>query len=189
MAPTAVVGTAPTRNRHVTPRSISARFHQMRERLPRSIVTVSTGAVARMPSVKAISGSTITPAPKPATPATTEPISAPATRIDQPRASGTMLTVVYAGESLGRRRRGVRDLARFDGQHRVPGDGVDLRGLRFGDALGHRLLRPQLRAALVRRWRPRRSHRIPAGLRGGARGERRRLCRRRDRSDIRVAAG
>src|SRR6266545_1321032 len=86
--PSAVAGTAPAMKRSVTPPWNSPRLHQIRERLPSSIVIVRTGTAARMPSVHAATGSRRRPAPKPATPPIVEPRSAVATRIIHVSGSG-----------------------------------------------------------------------------------------------------
>src|SRR5262245_29515966 len=86
-----VAGMAPARKRAVTARSISARLHQMRERLPSSIVTVSTGAAARTPRTDARSGSMMMPVPKPAMPPTMEPMRAPARRMAHPTGPGNSI--------------------------------------------------------------------------------------------------
>src|SRR2546428_341956 len=71
-----------------TARSTSPRLHQIRERFPSNIVTVSTGTAERTPTAHATSGSMMIPAPNPATPPTTEATSAPKTRTTQPIGSG-----------------------------------------------------------------------------------------------------
>src|SRR2546426_391608 len=64
------------------------------------ISTVSTGAAARIPNVRAMSGRRITPAPKPATPATTEPIDRKSTRLNS-----SHLVISYAVFCLKKKKR------------------------------------------------------------------------------------
>ena len=87
MAPSVTAGTAPTRNVTTTRGLTSWRLHQIRARLPKSIVIVSTGIAVRAPRTKTRMGSSVMPAPKPATPPRTEPTSAPATSAAHPTAS------------------------------------------------------------------------------------------------------
>ena len=154
--PTAVPGTAPIKKRQTTDQSISPRLHQMRATFPSSIVTVRTGTAARTPMTAATTGSRITPAPKPATPATVEPTSAVTTRMAQCRGSGMESVPSYAecqvarrpgecdrddgtvGSGSGRLRR----LARLARQHRLPRHGGGLRCSTGGDVAGSQVSRP-----------------------------------------------
>ena len=55
---------------------MSPRLHQIRETFPSSMLIVRMGTAARTPMIAATTGNRITPAPKPATPATVEPTKA-----------------------------------------------------------------------------------------------------------------
>src|SRR5882724_3512889 len=172
--PSAVACTAPSAKRMTTARSTSPRLHQIRERLPTSIATVSTGTAERMPIAHATSGSMMMPVPNPATPPTIEPTSAPTIRTAQPIGSG-MSCHHTRNVSLGRRRGRAGGVARLHDEHRVSGDRGGARGPARAGALDHHLLRPDVRAHVVRRRSRRRPARPRPRLSRGPRAERARV--------------